>query len=92
MSTYPVDIKATNFTAAGAGQVIFNGPARILAVHYDGTVGQGTIDLKDDATTVCSIPTHAGGQYMQFPGTGIKCSTSAKVDLTTVNKVTIIYG
>ena len=45
MSTYPVDIKATNFTAAGAGQVIFNGPARILAVHYDGTVGQGTIDI-----------------------------------------------
>ena len=91
MSTYPTDVKAVTFTSTGA-DTIFAGPARVLAVHYDGTIGQGTIDIKDNTTTVCSMPTHAGGQYMLFPGTGIRCETSAKIDLTTVNKVTVFYG
>ena len=89
MSTYPEDIKTTNLTATGD---IFDGPCRVLGVFYNGSAGAGTIEIKDNTTTLCTINTGTGTQYMQFPGTGIRCQTSGKATLTTVDKVTFFYG
>ena len=91
MSTYPVDIKSTNITSAGAG-TIFAGPCRILGVYYNGAAGAGTIEILDDSTSLCTIDSSAGTEYMQFPGTGLRCETSGKCNLTTINKVTFFYG
>ena len=89
MSTYPVDIKGKKLTATGT---IFAGPARVLAISYVGSAGAGTIELLDDTTSLVTIDTGTGTEYMQFPGTGFRCTTSAKATLTTVDKVTFFYG
>tara|TARA_R110002020_G_scaffold213964_6_gene420948 strand:- start:287 stop:556 length:270 start_codon:yes stop_codon:yes gene_type:complete len=89
MSTYPVDIKGTQLTATGT---IFAGPARILGLSYVGSGGAGTIELLDNATSLVTIDTGTGDEYIQFPGTGFRCLTSAKATLTTVDKVTFYYG
>jgi len=48
MSTYPVDIKSTQLTAAGAAQTIFAGPCRILGVYYLSDVASGgSIEILD---------------------------------------------
>ena len=94
MSTYPVDIKSTNLTSTGT---IFAGPCRVLGVYYDATAGAGTIEILDNATSLCTLNTPDGStyshsQYLQFPGTGLRCLTSGKATLTTINKVTFFYG
>ena len=91
MSTYPVDIKSTNITSAGTG-TIFAGPCRILGLYYNGSAGAGTIAIKDDSTTICTIASGTGTVYMQFPGTGLRCGTSGKCTLTTIDEVTFFYG
>tara|TARA_R100000742_G_C4277204_1_gene98878 strand:+ start:589 stop:864 length:276 start_codon:yes stop_codon:yes gene_type:complete len=91
MSTYPVDIKSTNITSTGAG-TIFAGPCRILGLSYNGSAGAGTIVIQDGSTTICTIDSGTGTEYMQFPGTGLRCETSGKCTLTTVDKVTFFYG
>lgn len=89
MSTYPVDIKGKQLTTTGT---IFAGPARVLAISYVGSAGAGTIELLDNTTSLVTIDTGTGAEYMQFPGTGFRCTTSAKATLTTVDKVTFFYG
>ncbi len=91
MSTYPVDIKSTNITSAGAG-TIFAGPCRILGLYYNGSAGAGTIEILDDSTSLCTIASGTGTVYMQFPGTGLRCQTSGKCTLTTIDEVTFFYG
>ena len=60
MSTYPVDIKSTNLTSTGT---IFAGPCRILGVYYDATAGAGTIEILDNATSLCTLNTPDGSTY-----------------------------
>ena len=91
MSTYPVDIKSTNITSAGAG-TIFAGPCRILGLYYNGSAGAGTIAIQDGGSTICTIASGTGTVYMQFPGTGLRCETSGKCTLTTIDEVTFFYG
>mgnify|MGYP003123546849 CR=1 FL=1 len=52
MSTYPVDIKSTNITSAGAG-TIFAGPCRILGLYYNGSTGAGSIEILDESMHDC---------------------------------------
>ena len=94
MSTYPVDIKSTNLTSTGT---IFAGPCRILGVYYDATAGAGTIEILDDTTSLCTLNTPDGStyfhtQYLQFPGTGLRCSTNPTCSLGTIADVTFFYG
>ena len=91
MSTYPVDIKRTNVSSTGTS-TIFGGPCRILGLYYNGSAGAGTIAIKDDGTTICTIAAGTGTVYMQFPGTGLRCETSGKCTLTTIDEVTFFYG
>jgi len=99
MSTYPVDIKSTQLTSAGAAQTIFAGPCRILGVYYLSDVASGgSIEILDGTTSVCKFAVPDGTSqheipyYMEFPGTGLYCGTSGKATLTTINKVTFFYG
>ena len=91
MSTYPVNIKCTNITSTGTG-TIFAGPCRILGHYYNGSAVSGTIAIKDDSTTICTIASGTGTVYMQFPGTGLRCETSGKCTLTTIDEVTFFFG
>ena len=91
MSTYPVNIKSTNITSTGTG-TIFAGPCRILGLYYYGSAGAGTIAILDVVSTICTIASGTGTVYMQFPGTGLRCETSGKCTLTTIDEVTFFYG
>ncbi len=94
MGTYISNVKTTRLTSSGA---VFAGPCRILGVYYDATAGAGTIEILDNATSLCTLNTPDGSssphtEYLQFPGTGLRCLTSGKATLTTINKVTFFYG
>ena len=99
MSTYPVDIKSTQLTSAGAAQTIFAGPCRVLGVYYLSDVAAGgTIEILDNTTSVCKFAVPDGTSeneqpyYIEFPGTGLRCTTSAKATLTTITDATFFYG
>ena len=102
MSTYPVDVKAVEKSTA-ATHTIFGGPARIvgLYINKEPNVAQSTVTLQDDSTSVAvftvraTTNTNGDGltQYIQFPGTGIKCNTSLKLTIATaVTYCTVIFG
>ena len=102
MSTYPVDVKAVEKSTA-ATHTIFGGPARIvgLYINKEPNVAQSTVTLQDDATSVAVLTvrattnTNGAGltEYIQFPGTGIKCNTSLKLTIATaVTYCTVIFG
>jgi len=102
MSTYPVDVKAVEKSSA-ATHTIFAGPARIvgLYINKEPNLAQSTVTLQDDSTSVAVFTVRATNntngagltQYIQFPGTGIKCSTSLKLTIaTTVTYCTVIFG
>ena len=100
MSTYPVDVKAVEKSTA-ATHTIFGGPARIvgLYINKEPNLAQSTVTLQDDSTSVAvfTATTNTNGdgltEYIQFPGTGIKCSTSLKLTIaTTVTYCTVIFG
>ena len=104
MSTYPVDIKST--TASGiathdAGGAAAPGRALGLFVSKEGGQAATTVKILDNATVLAEFlfpaanQTNAQGytQYMQFPGTGIRCATSIKVTIaSTVTFCTVIFG
>ena len=98
MGTYPVDIKSTQATSTGS-TTIFNGPCRVLGVYYLSDVAAGgTIEILDNTTSVCkfAVPdgttNHEQPYYIEFPGTGLRCATSAKATLTTITDATFFYG
>jgi len=99
MSTYPVDIKSTQLTSAGAAQTIFAGPCRILGVYYLSDVASGgSIEILNGTTSVCkfAVPNgtseHEQPYYIEFPGTGLYCATSGKATLTTITDATFFFG
>tara|TARA_R100000687_G_scaffold67185_1_gene56256 strand:+ start:283 stop:591 length:309 start_codon:yes stop_codon:yes gene_type:complete len=102
MSTYPVDVKASEKSTA-ATHTIFAGPARCVGLYMvqplDTAVS--TVTVLDDSTTVAvfTLPATTDGsnkgaisQYVQFPGTGIRCRTSLKLTLSAATPVTVFYG
>jgi len=104
MSTYPVNVKA-NSTAVNtaATHTIFAGPARCLGIYMvqPKNLAASTVTIQDDSTAVAifNLPATddssnkgAVTQYVQFPGTGIKCDTSLKVTLNRATPVTVFFG
>ena len=102
MSTYPVDVKAVEKSTVTTHD-IFDGPARIvgLYINKEPNVAQSTVTLQDDSTTVAEFTvratTNTNGdgltEYIQFPGTGIRCATSIKLTIATaVTFCTVIFG
>ena len=102
MSTYPVDVKAVQKSTA-ATHTIFAGPGRIvgLYINKEPNLAQSTVTLQDDSTSVAVFTVRATNntngdgltQYIQFPGTGIKCNTSLKLTIATaVTYCTVIFG
>ena len=99
MSTYPVDVKAVQKSTA-ATHTIFAGPGRIvgLYINKEPNLAQSTVTLKDDSTTVAEFTVRATNntngagitEYIQFPGTGIRCATSIK--LTIAEHSYILYS
>ena len=100
MSTYSVDVKATNLTASGA---IFAGPARVLGIYFVSDTSAGTIVIKDGGATGTVVATFntplgagsAGNEWATqiiVPGNGLYCGTDAYAVLTNVDKVTVFYG
>ena len=92
MSTYPVNVKAnTTSIKTATTHTIFDGPARCLGIYMvqDAGTAVAFFDLPatDDASNKGAIT-----QYVQFPGTGIKCDTSLKVTLSAATPVTVFYG
>ena len=104
MSTYPVNVKAnTTSIATAATHTIFNGPARCLGIYMvqPKDLAASTVTIQDNATAVAIFDLPATDdasnkaaitQYVQFPGTGIKCNTSLKVTLSRATPVTVFYG
>jgi len=104
MSTYPVTVKAnTTSVKTAATHTIFDGPARCLGIYMaqpkDTTAS--TVTIQDESTAVAFFDLPATDdasnkgaitQYVQFPGTGIKCDTSLKVTLSAATPVTVFYG
>ena len=91
---YPVDIKTTKLTTTGT---IFGGPARVLGFYYVNDNAAGSITILDDTTSlaVFDVPTGASTAVVKtvvFPGTGLRCATSAKATLTTITDATFFYG
>ena len=102
MSTYPVDVKAVQKSSAST-HTIFAGPGRIvgLYINKEPNLAQSTVTLQDDSTTVATFKVRATNntngagmnEYIQFPGTGIRCSTNIKVTIAdTVTFCTVIFG
>ena len=102
MSTYPVDVKASEKITA-ATHTIFDGPARCVGLYMvqpmDTAVS--TVTVLDEAATVAvfTLPATtdssnkaAISRYVQFPGTGIRCKTSLKLTLSAATPVTVFYG
>jgi hypothetical protein len=100
MSDWIGSAKAVRLTADGA---IFGGPCRILSIYFVSTVAAGSIAIRDGGATgtiIATFDTPVGGTsagepaYYQIdmPGQGLHCATSGYADLTTVDKVTILYG
>ena len=92
--SYPVNIKTTKLTATGT---IFGGPARVLGFYYVNDNAAGSITILDDTTSlaVFDVPTGASTAVVKtvvFPGTGLRCETSAKATLSNVDMVTFFYG
>ena len=104
MSTYPVNVKANSTAVATAAtHTIFAGPARCLGIYMvkPKDLATSTVTIQDDSTAVAifNLPATddasnkgAVSQYVQFPGTGIKCNTSLKVTLDRATPVTVFYG
>jgi len=89
-------ISSFSVTAAGSGQSVYAGPARILGIYYMNSEATGTIILYDDATEVFKIQipdgaTTENANYIELPGDGIKVNTSLKYTFTTVTHGTILY-
>ena len=102
MSTYPVDVKAVEKSTVTKHD-IFDGPARIvgLYINKEPNLAQGTVVLKDNTTAVAEFTVRATNntngagltEYIQFPGTGIKCNTNLKLTIgTVVTFCTVIFG
>ncbi len=102
MSTYPVDVKAVQKHTV-ATHTVFAGPGRIvgLYINKEKNLAQSTVTLQDDSTTVAEFTvratTNTNGdgltEYIQFPGTGIRCATSIKLTIgTAVTFCTVIFG
>ena len=96
------DLKAVQKSTA-ATHTIFAGPGRIvgLYINKEPNVAQSTVTLQDDSTTVAEFTvratTNTNGdgltEYIQFPGTGIRCATSIKLTIgTAVTFCTVIFG
>ena len=92
MSTYPVDIKSTTASGVATHNAIGTGaPGRALGLFVSKEGGQAasTVKILDDATVLAEflIPatntTNGPGSttYMQFPGTGLRASTSLKFQI-----------
>ena len=104
MSTYPVNVKSnTTAVATAATHTIFAGPARCLGIYMvqPKDLAASTVTIQDDSTAVAifNLPATddssnkgAVTQYVQFPGTGIKCDTSLKVTLNRATPVTVFFG
>ena len=104
MSTYPVDIKSTTASTVTTHNASGTGaPGRALALFVSKEGGQAatTVKILDNATVLgeflfpASTQTNATGytQYMQFPGTGLRASTSLKFEIvTTATSVTLLHG
>ena len=92
MSTYPVDVKAVQKSTA-ATHTIFAGPGRIVGLYIskEPNLAQSTVTLQDDSTTVAEFTVRATNnsngagmtEYIQFPGTGIRCATTIKLRIAT---------
>ena len=102
MSTYPVDVKAVQKSTA-ATHTIFAGPGRIVGLYIskEPNLAQSTVTLQDDSTTVAEFTVRATNnsngagmtEYIQFPGTGIRCTTNLKLTIgTVVTFCTVIFG
>ncbi len=102
MSTYPVDVKAVEKSTVTTHD-IFDGPARIvgLYINKEPNLAQGTVVLKDNTTAVAEFTVRATNntngagltEYIQFPGTGVKCDTNLKLTIgTVVTFCTVIFG
>ena len=104
MSTYPVNVKANSTAVATAAtHTIFAGPARCLGIYMvqPKNLAASTVTIQDNSTAVAifNLPATddssnkgAVTQYVQFPGTGIKCDTSLKVTLDRATPVTVFFG
>ena len=105
MSTYPVNVKANSTAVATAAtHTIFAGPARCLGIYMvqPKDLAASTVTIQDDSTAVAifNLPATddssnkgAVTQYVQFPGTGIKCDTSLNLTIgTSVTSCTIFFG
>ena len=79
------------------------GPGRALGLFVSKEGGQAatTVKILDNATVLAEFlfpaanQTNAQGytQYMQFPGTGFRASTSLKFQIvTTATSVTLLHG
>ena len=102
MSTYPVDVKAVQKHTV-ATHTVFAGPGRIvgLYINKEPNLAQSTVTLQDDSTTVATFKVRATNntngagmnEYIQFPGTGIRCATNIKITIAdTVTFCTVIFG
>ena len=86
-----------------ATHTIFAGPGRIVGLYLnkEPNLAQSTVTLQDDSTDVATFKvratdnTNGAGmtEYIQFPGTGIRCATSIKVTIASaVTFCTVIFG
>ena len=102
MSTYPVDVKSVNHSAIGT-PAVFAGPARAVGIYLskEKSLVASTVTLKDDSTVIAHFDVPATNnsdgagitQYVQFPGTGIRCDTSLNLTIgTSVTSCTIFFG
>lgn len=89
------DVKATTLTADGA---VFAGPARVKALSIIPGAVAGSVVIKDggaSGSAVLTIATPADAtkpMYLDLPGNGVRCETSAYCDVTNITSVTVIYA
>jgi hypothetical protein len=88
------DVRSTRLAASGD---VFATRARIKGVYLVPGVGAGSVAIRNGGSggdVLCTMDTTAGGSavYLQLPGAGLLCPTSAYATLTGVAAATFFYA
>lgn len=71
---------------------VYNGPAILLGAYVNTALSAHVLPIKDNATTVCSLPASAAaGSVYSFPGIRFETSLVVDPDDAATGNVTIAY-
>lgn len=79
-------------TSTNGPTAIYAGPALLLGVYVNTALSAHTVLLKDNTTTVITIPASLGaGQSILYPGIRFETSLNIDPDDSSTGNLTVVY-